>query len=403
MKQMFQTTASKLNHRKLGILGVLMIGALALTACTSPTVSGDPLPEAQLVESQAACVAPCRYTLTMIVPNYIGVFEFGYFQMLNTGIAVGYSASSTLSFNPQTGVQGSLSHPDYYYRATNDQAQILLSTSSGSFIRDNTGYTLVGNQLSGVSISNKVVSGSVSTVRAVGYTRDQHPNGPGRPFLWTLNSNQSGNNATTASLNFLQTPSSNPYGYPDAISNNGNWIVGHVRPNSSSVAGAKAALWKSTSGVAVSVVNSPTVTESKATDVNNDGVVVGNLTTTDNSSQPFVYFNNSTQVLDLPNNCRTGWAYSVNNRGTVVGGMSLTNCGQTENYNNARGFRATRLANGTYITEDLNDLLATPSSVVISYAKDINDRGQILVSGWRRDPANPNNEQLGYYVLTPVQ
>lgn len=96
--------------------------------------------------------------------------------------------------------------------------------------------------------------------------------------------------------------------------------------------------------------------------INRRGDVVGSL-----GLQPFVYERSGRLIrlqLDIPD---TGAAYAVNDAGTVVG---------------TYGGRAFIWHNGRML--DLNDLVPVPSAVITS-ARDINNRGDILALTWMDD------------------
>lgn len=122
------------------------------------------------------------------------------------------------------------------------------------------------------------------------------------------------------------------------------------------------------------------ITPESGLDINNSGVVVG-LT---NENGAFRYENGQVTALNAPTAHSTLVELAINEAGTIVG----------TSYN--RTTRTTRAVvyEGNQPV-DLNTLILN-NQITWTYAEDINDRGQVLVSGYRGS--------MGYQaILTPVE
>ncbi|MBN3925618.1 DUF3466 family protein [Nostoc sp. NMS4] len=112
----------------------------------------------------------------------------------------------------------------------------------------------------------------------------------------------------------------------------------------------------------------PGGTDSKATDINNAGKIVGSSTTNDGYGHAFLYSNG--QMTDLGtvsgNSSSYSYAEAINDAGQIIGYSS--------DVRHPFLYKDGKIA-------DLNSLISSNSGWTLSYATDINNRGQILGSG----------------------
>jgi probable HAF family extracellular repeat protein len=155
------------------------------------------------------------------------------------------------------------------------------------------------------------------------------------------------------------------YGNAANSINNSGQIVGYS--DTDAISGTEhACLWENGTVKDLGTLGG---SESFAHDINNRGQVVGasDTSTSSNSNKLHAFLWEQGRMKDLHTLGSVSVAYSVNNRGRVVGYTYI---------NNSRAFLWT---NGRMI--DLNELIPHDSGWILTSAQDINDKGQIVGEG----------------------
>ena len=119
-----------------------------------------------------------------------------------------------------------------------------------------------------------------------------------------------------------------------------------------------------------------------ARDLNNRQEVVGDGDTGGGDHQAFLFAGGQLRNLGTLPDGRQSAAYAINNRGDIVG------------FSDDRSGSARAIIISGGVMRDLNALIAPDSGWVLTHARDINDAGAIVGSGWF------NGEQRGF-LLTP--
>jgi probable HAF family extracellular repeat protein len=119
-----------------------------------------------------------------------------------------------------------------------------------------------------------------------------------------------------------------------------------------------------------------------ARDLNNREDVVGDGDVGDGEHHAFLFSGGRLRDLGTLPGGRQSSAYAINERGDIVGVSEGSN----------RSARAVVIVDG--VMRDLNGLIPAGLGWVLTEARDINESGQIVGTGWR------NGEQRGF-LLTP--
>jgi len=119
-----------------------------------------------------------------------------------------------------------------------------------------------------------------------------------------------------------------------------------------------------------------------ARDLNNRDDVVGDGDVGDGEHHAFLFSGGRLRDLGTLSGGKQSSAYAINERGDIVGFSDGSN----------RSARAVIITDG--VMRDLNGLIPAGSGWVLTEARDINDSGRIVGTGWR------NGEQRGF-LLTP--
>lgn len=167
-------------------------------------------------------------------------------------------------------------------------------------------------------------------------------------------------------------------GFANSINNTGQ-VVGSTYIDKK---GTRAVLWEKGTMIELAVPPSGGYTiVTEAQDINNNGTVIGSL----NSGKGHALLWEKGTVTNLGTlGGSTSSAYSINNKGQVVGEAN------TSNY-----VRAAFLWHDG-VMKDLNTLIPASSGWKLSYATDINNKGQIIGQG-------SYNGQSRAFLLTPTE